>query len=135
MTTIGIKQEQKSMTFINVLSVAIPVVVAVLLGIRQKVDLATRCLLNGVRRQPTLNRQQAEINVYAIDVLLRNQGVIHVSRIIENLFFKLTQTLNDLDAERTTLVGRLQYKRQAQFGHNDIELQLRFRSDQHGFRN
>ncbi len=39
MATIEIKQEQKSMTFINVLSVAIPVVVAILLGIRQKVDI------------------------------------------------------------------------------------------------
>ncbi len=38
MATIELKQEKKSMTFINVLSIAIPVVVAVLLGIRQKVD-------------------------------------------------------------------------------------------------
>jgi len=35
------RQEQKSMTFINVVSVAIPVVVAVLLGIRQKIDIGT----------------------------------------------------------------------------------------------
>jgi putative membrane protein len=39
MASIGVKQEQKSMTFINVLSVAIPVVVALLLGIRQKIDI------------------------------------------------------------------------------------------------
>lgn len=41
MASISVKQEQKSMTFINVLSVAIPVVVALLLGIRQKIDLGT----------------------------------------------------------------------------------------------
>lgn len=41
MASIELKQEQKSMTFINVLSVAIPVVVAILLGIRQKIDLGT----------------------------------------------------------------------------------------------
>lgn len=39
MATIELKQEKKSMTLINVLSVAIPVVVAILLGIRQKVDI------------------------------------------------------------------------------------------------
>ncbi|WP_435353238.1 DUF420 domain-containing protein [Emticicia sp. SJ17W-69] len=39
MATIELKQEQKSMTLINVLSVAIPVVVAILLGIRQKVEI------------------------------------------------------------------------------------------------
>lgn len=39
MAAIELKQEKKSMTLINVLSVAIPVVVAILLGIRQKVDI------------------------------------------------------------------------------------------------
>lgn len=39
MATIELKQEKKSMTFINVISVAIPVVVAILLGIRQKIDI------------------------------------------------------------------------------------------------
>lgn len=39
MEGLGIKQEKRSMTLINVISVAVPVVVAVLLGIRQKVDL------------------------------------------------------------------------------------------------
>ncbi len=39
MATIELKQEKKSMTLINVLSVVIPVVVAILLGIRQKVDI------------------------------------------------------------------------------------------------
>jgi putative membrane protein len=39
MAGIGIKQEKQSMTLINVLSVAIPVVVGLLLGIQQKIDI------------------------------------------------------------------------------------------------
>ena len=39
MEGLGIKQEKRSMTLINVISVIVPAVVAILLGIRQKIDL------------------------------------------------------------------------------------------------
>ena len=41
MKAVRANQNQASMTFINVVSIAVPLVVAILLGIRQKIDLGT----------------------------------------------------------------------------------------------
>ena len=76
MTTIGIKQEQKSMTFINVLSVAIPVVVAVLLGIRQKVDIGawTKVLPHVIG---AINTITSVLLIYGLYLIKQKQIELH----------------------------------------------------------
>jgi putative membrane protein len=76
MATIGITQEQKSMTFINVLSVAIPVVVAVLLGIRQKVDIGawTKVLPHVIG---AINTLTSVLLIYGLYLIKQKQIELH----------------------------------------------------------
>jgi putative membrane protein len=76
METLGVKQEQKSMTFINALSVAIPVVVAVLLGIRQKVDIGawTKVLPHVIG---AINTLTSVLLIYGLYLIKQKQIVRH----------------------------------------------------------
>jgi putative membrane protein len=80
------KQEKQSMTLINVISVAIPVVVAILLGIRQKVDLGewTRVLPHLIG---SINTLTAILLVYGL--FLIKQGQIERHRKVMTMAFGL----------------------------------------------